>query len=195
MPDISKVMTDRGDPTRAREARFTEVFTECYGSVLAFARRRLDESLAQDVVAETFLIAWRRFDELRTDPLPWLYRIASNVVANQRRADARRDRLDARARLERATTSIDPSQSLTESASLAAAFASLTDQDREVLRLAHWEGLGAAAGGTVLGCAPSTFKVRLHRARRRFAKALTDESRSDLSVAGLSQPHPTKETS
>jgi hypothetical protein len=68
------------DVTRAaREQRFTALFSECYAPVLAFARRRLEPDAAQDVVAETFLTAWRLQDRITGEPLPWLYRIAGHA--------------------------------------------------------------------------------------------------------------------
>jgi DNA-directed RNA polymerase specialized sigma24 family protein len=71
-------MGDQRTPARSREQRFTELFTVCYGPILAFARRRLDPDLAQDIVADTFLTAWRRFDELSGEPLPWLYGVETS---------------------------------------------------------------------------------------------------------------------
>src|SRR3954451_3560620 len=81
------------------EQRFTTLFTEHYDLILAFARRRVEPDLAQDIVAETFLTAWRHLDDLQGEPLPWLYRVASHAIANQRRGASRRRRLDDRAGL------------------------------------------------------------------------------------------------
>src|SRR2546423_14324558 len=83
-PDLYAVMSERWPP-QVREQRFTRLFAECYGPVLAFARRRLGPDLAQDVVAETVLTAWRRLDDLTAEPPPWLYRNAGPPVADQRR--------------------------------------------------------------------------------------------------------------
>jgi RNA polymerase sigma-70 factor, ECF subfamily len=162
----------------SREQRFTELFTNCYGPVLAFARRRLGPDLAQDVVAETFLTAWRRIDELTDEPLPWLYRVASHAIANQRRALARRQRLADRARRMSADAAVpDHAESVAETNRLAAAFEALGEHDREVLRLVSWEGLGSADAAAVLGCSVSAFKVRLHRARRRLSRSLGERGR------------------
>jgi RNA polymerase sigma-70 factor, ECF subfamily len=65
--------------------------------VLAHALRRTDAGAAHDAVAETFLVAWRRFDEVPRDPLPWLYGVARRVLADQRRAGRRRASLQGRA--------------------------------------------------------------------------------------------------
>jgi DNA-directed RNA polymerase specialized sigma24 family protein len=64
-----------------REARFDECFRQHYAHVLAYALRRLpDRSAAEDVAAETFLVAWRRLDDIPGDPLPWLLGIARHVT-------------------------------------------------------------------------------------------------------------------
>lgn len=196
VPDLYREMDELDAPSRFREQRFTELFIECHGPVLAFALRRLDSDLAQDVVAETFLTAWRHFDELSGDPLPWLYRVASHAIANQRRARARRQRLDDRARLLSGDVhSADHARAVAESSRLAAAFASLTERDREVLRLAMWEGLDSTAAATVLGCSAGAFKVRLHRARRRLSRSLGEDCIPEDSTPARSAAIPRKGTS
>jgi RNA polymerase sigma factor (sigma-70 family) len=169
----------RGSPEdRARQ--FTELFGTYYGPVLAYARRRVGVDLAQDVVAETFLAAWSKLDELPPCPLPWLYRTAHYMLANQRRTLARRGRLDDRARMLLPGTDIagDHSELIAADMELAAAFRSLAEADREVLQLAAWEDLTIAEIGTVLGCSAAAAKARLYRARRRLAIKLAD--RGDL---------------
>jgi DNA-directed RNA polymerase specialized sigma24 family protein len=76
MPDVNAVMNENRSAAAGIEARFTEVFGVCYQPVLAYARRRVGADLAQDVVAEAFMAAWRNFAELPPEPLPWLYRAA-----------------------------------------------------------------------------------------------------------------------
>lgn len=78
------------------ERRFTELHRRHYVDVLRFVRRRLDAETTGDVVAETFLVAWRRLEEVPADPLPWLYGVARNAVANRRRSTGRQDRLQQR---------------------------------------------------------------------------------------------------
>lgn len=174
---------------RAREQRFTRLFSECYPPVLAFARRRLGPDLAQDVVAETFLTAWRRLDEVTGEPLPWLYRIAGHAVANQRRSQARRSRLDDRARrLANEGSAPDPADAVSERGLLVGAFNSLSERDREVLRLVTWEGLSTKDAAFALGCSATAFKVRLHRARHRLAGLVGDERATDAPLVALDPP-------
>lgn len=116
-------------------------------------QRRVGADLAQEVVADTFLAAWRNIHELPPDPVPWLYRAAHFAVANQRRTLARRGRLDERARLLAASDiASDHSDQVTTDMELAAAFRVLSEADREVLRLAAWEGLSIEEIGVVVGC-------------------------------------------
>lgn len=74
-------MNETGASPQDRARQFTELFGSCYAPVLAYARRRVGGDLAQDVVAETFLAAWRSLDDLPPAPLPWLYRAARFAVA------------------------------------------------------------------------------------------------------------------
>jgi DNA-directed RNA polymerase specialized sigma24 family protein len=69
-------------------ARFEAIYREHFASVEAYARRRLS-TRADDVVAETFLVAWRRFDQVPEDALPWLYGVARRVASDVRRSSAR----------------------------------------------------------------------------------------------------------
>ena len=155
-------MNDTGSSAECRARQFTDLFRTYYGPVLAYARRRVGADLAQDVVAETFLAAWRNLHELPPQSLPWLYRAAHFAIANQRRTLARRGRLDDRARLHASgVTAADHSELIAADMELAAAFRSLSEADREVLRLAAWEGLTVAEIGRVIGCSAVAAKARL----------------------------------
>jgi RNA polymerase sigma factor (sigma-70 family) len=155
-------------PTRAN--RFEVLFREHYPAVRAYASRRATEELAQDVIAETFLIAWRRFDELPGDPLPWLYGVARRVLANQRRSAGRG------AALERKLVSAaspnghdDLAERVGDAELMRFALGRLSEQDREALMLVAWEGLDGARAARAAGCSRGAFAVRLHRARSRLA--------------------------
>ena len=161
---------------RAREeAELEALWRAWHRHVLAYALRRTDPAMAEEVVADTFAIAWRRMDELPDQPLPWLLGVARRVLANLRRGERRRGALLDRLRREPPPVS---QAGLGERGEVLAALASLPERDREALLLHAWEGLDHAGAGTVIGCSPEAFAVRLHRARKRFERALADVDRA-----------------
>src|ERR1700732_2486194 len=86
-------MADSSDRSDARSSRFGEVFAESFATVRPYVVRRADAAVVDDVLSETFLVAWRRIDAVPEDALPWLLGVARRVLANQRRAQARRGAL------------------------------------------------------------------------------------------------------
>lgn len=131
------------------------------------------------MIAETFLAAWRRLDDVPDGDaaLLWLYGTARRVLANHRRGESRRSALAARLRGELAvrheSAATDP-----RAEAIRAAFAALKPADREVIALASWEGLTGPQIATVLGCSSTAARLRLHKARKRLAQLLgtTDET-------------------
>ena len=156
----------------SRLARFDALFTEHQRPVLAYAMRRTQTLAdAEDVAAETFTIAWRKFDAIPADePLPWLYAVARRVLANHRRGNGRRERLAALLRVEDVATPMRAGEDRDGPAF--AALASLSPADQELLRLVAWEELGNQQIAAVLGITPNAVAIRLHRARARYADAL-----------------------
>jgi RNA polymerase sigma-70 factor, ECF subfamily len=160
--------------------RFEAIFAANYDALVRYAIRRVGVDGADEVVAETFLVAWRRLDDVPDHALPWLYATARRTIANELRRRRRAQRLGHRIDANAAPTSIDPADAVPERLQLQAAFAGLSERDREVLRLAEWERLAPADAALVLGCRAATYTVRLHRARRRLARALDpDPSRPE----------------
>ena len=151
------------------DAELEELWHEWHRHVLAYALRRADPVTAEDVVAETFTVAWRRLGDVPERPLPWLLGVARRVLANQRRGERRRGALVDRLGVESRAAAGAPDQQ--EGLALTA-LASLGERDREALLLHAWEGLDHAEAGTVMGCSAATYAVRLHRARRRFEREL-----------------------
>jgi RNA polymerase sigma-70 factor (ECF subfamily) len=150
--------------------------------VHTYALRRSDPETAQEVAAETFLIAWRRRHEMPSQPLPWLYGIARRVLMNEHRAANRRNALGARLA---AGASRDPDAAGDDR--ILEALGALGEGDREALLLSAWEGLSAREAGAVLQCSAATFAVRLHRARGRLSRAL-EQTQTDLEPAHASGP-------
>ena len=158
---------------------FERLFRDHHAAVHRYAAWRVAPDAVQDVVSETFLVAWRRFEDLRGDPLPWLLGIARRTAANQRRAGARRDALAERLSAEPAS---DQHGSGVDRG-LLRALAALGERDREALMLVAWDGLDKQAAAAVMGCSKAAFAVRLHRARRRLARGLALESADCLEMA------------
>jgi RNA polymerase sigma factor (sigma-70 family) len=155
------------------ERRFEKMYRQYEPKVLAYALRRASPELAKDAVAETFLAAWRRLDDLPEDPLPWLISAARKALSNQRRSAGRQVRLAARlsglvsAEAERADVH-DP-------AAVRTALERLRPSEREALLLIGWDGLSPSQAARSLQCSATAFRVRLHRARRAFGHLLADE--------------------
>lgn len=163
------------DEPTDREERFTRLYRRYQPQILAYARRRMPEPDAGEVVADAFTVAWRHLDDVPPEPLPWLYRLASNAASNQWRRNSRWARLQDRVRA-RSRPEISPDLAVAAVGmdALTTALSTLTAADREVLLLAGWEGLVGEHLAQALGCSTSTAKTRLHRARRRLERLLAD---------------------
>jgi len=155
---------------QAREARFTSLYEAHYSAVRAYAWRR-EPDTADDVVAETFTLAWQRLERVPTESLPWLIGIARNVRLNQDRGERRRRDREMRSAESEDATSF--TEGLEARSTLTDALGRLSERDREVLLLAAWEGLDRPGLATALECSKTTAGVRLHRARKRLAAALS----------------------
>jgi RNA polymerase sigma-70 factor (ECF subfamily) len=167
--DVTGVMPSDGSPDD--EQRFTALYRQHHARVHDFARRRVGRDLAQEVVAETFLVAWRRIDDVPDVAMPWLFRVALYEIANLRRRRNTAARLhDAlRARHGEPVAGEEAGDVTDLARTVALAFAALPERDQEILRLAAWEQLSSVEGATVLGCSVSAYRMRLHRARERLA--------------------------
>jgi RNA polymerase sigma factor (sigma-70 family) len=164
---------------------FGTIFDRYYPGIHGFASRRLGRDLADDVAAETFLVAfdrWQRYDTAYDSARPWLFGIASNLIAGHQRAEARRYR--ALARADQVTTG-DPDgaggpadrvvlrlDAQAVRAQLAAALEEIAPADREVVLLIAWGDLTSEEVARALEIPAGTVRSRLHRARRRLRAAL-----------------------
>jgi RNA polymerase sigma-70 factor (ECF subfamily) len=149
------------------ELVFERLYREFGPDVLAFCRRRVASDVADDVAAETFLVVWRRLSDVPRSPRGWLLGIARLTLANQQRGARRRDALVARVAADRDATlgSADPRPVIE-------ALSCLSVHDQEALLLSAWDGLSSKEAAQVVGCTPTAFRLRLHRARRRFERVL-----------------------
>lgn len=156
------------DDTRER---FERLFRDNHTMVRAFVRRRVPADAVDDVVSETFLVAWRRLDRVPEAPLPWLLGIARNVVGTEARGRTRRYRLWLKAQSE-CVEGRESSGVETSVGPVITALAGLRERDREALTLVAWDELSPAEAADVLGEPRTRFRVRLHRAGKRLRAAL-----------------------
>ena len=175
--------------------RFEAIFRSHADVVRAYVLRRADPDEAEDVVADTFLVAWRRLDDVPEQARPWLLGVARRVLANRRRGADRllsvTDRLTEREQRRPPDGANDEADlRLT----LGPALDRLPEKEQEALCLLAWEGLTAQEAAAVVGCTQATFAVRLHRARRRLATLIADEATGPLDTGrGAASRHPDRE--
>jgi RNA polymerase sigma factor (sigma-70 family) len=172
--------------------RFEAVFDRHYRHIYAYAARRLGGSLAEDVAAETFLIAFDRrtqYDVSRHDARPWLYGIASNLIARHGRAEVRQYRALTRSRTDavvdgHADMVAGRLDAQAVRGPLARALAKLAAAERDVLLLVAWAGLSCQEAAIALDIPAGTARSRLHRARKAMRAALgMNDSILDSEVA------------
>jgi RNA polymerase sigma-70 factor (ECF subfamily) len=161
---------------------FRRLFDCAYRPLLAYALRRTQRlEDAEEIVADTLLVAWRRRVDMPNgaEAIPWLYGVARRLIANQRRGEGRRRRLERT--LEAATPATLDQWELAEAAdemrAVIAASRRLRDDDQEVLRLAAWEGLSGEQIAVSLGCSENAAALRLRRARQRLREELLKADR------------------
>ncbi|MFG2004234.1 RNA polymerase sigma factor [Spirillospora sp. NPDC048911] len=164
-------------PPDERRRRFERVYAAHQAQILGYAlRRTADPQDAADVLAETFLIAWRKLDDVPAGEAAklWLYGVARRVLANHHRGERRRSALvgDLAGQLRIDLASHRPPRPEGDRAAIAAAFGELSEGERELLSLVGWEGLDHGEIAAVLGCSRNAVRIRLYRARRRFARGL-----------------------
>ncbi len=152
---------------------FDDLFRTTYPRVRAYARTMASPADADDVVAETYAVAWRRQRDIPRDAaLGWLFGVARRVLANERRSQRRFAALRGLLGVERNIDVPDPAEQIADPA-LRAALLSLAPLDREAVILTAWFDLSSADAAQALGITPAAFRMRTTRARRRLRAELT----------------------
>lgn len=157
--------------------RFQALYAEHHARVYAYAVSRVGRQLADEVVSEVFLVAWRRLADVPAPALPWLLTVARNTASSQFRGSARQRSISAEMRAwvtEAELSEPDVADAVSERLSVLTALAALPEADRELLTLVAWHGLKPNEAARVVGCSTATYFVRLHRARRRLERAMAD---------------------
>ncbi|MGF7120677.1 RNA polymerase sigma factor [Rhodococcus sp. BE178] len=163
------------------EARFTELYRQLYRRVWAYAARRAPDQIAQEATDEAFLIAWKKLDQLPTDPLPWLLVATRHALSEHRRREDKQLTLiewAASGSLLSPPTAPGADDAALERLSVLAALQTLSEQDRETLMLTVWDGLSYRQSAEAVRCSTTAFAVRHHRARRRLSAALAIQDSS-----------------
>jgi RNA polymerase sigma-70 factor (ECF subfamily) len=164
--------------------QFAAVFRRHAAEIQRYVVRRLGADAAEDVVADTFLTAFRlrsRYQPDRPDARPWLYGIATNLIGRHRRAEVRQYRALARTGVDPVTEPFTDGADARvsaggESRRLAAALAALPAGQRDALLLQAWGDLTYEQAAVALGVPIGTVRSRLSRARGRLRQALKDVS-------------------
>jgi RNA polymerase sigma-70 factor (ECF subfamily) len=161
--------------------RFTALYEQTRSRVYGFAVSHAGRQLADEIVSEVYLVAWRRLADIPLPELPWLLAVARNVAAQQFRSTVRQRSIAAELRAwttEVELTAGDVGEAVAERQAVLAALAMLSASDRDLLTLVAWHGLAPAQAAQVVGCSTAAYFVRLHRARRRLERALHGRARA-----------------
>jgi len=151
------------------ERRFERLWVEHSDSVWSFAARRVGPDLADDIVAETFLVAWRRLQQC--SGRPWLLAVARNIIGTTCRTDQRRGRLVERIR--NLPQPVRSESSIAQREIIVAALSRLDDDLLEAVLLVGLDHLSPRDAAAVAGCGRSTFRMRLLRGRRELRRQMS----------------------
>jgi RNA polymerase sigma factor (sigma-70 family) len=172
------------------EPEFEQLFREHAPEILGYLRRRGAGDSASDLLAEAFLIAWRRRQDLPDNyRRAWLFATARRLLLAQQRNQPTVQMPDLEAPSVSATPAGNPTAEVVR-----AVLAALPEVDRELLTMTAWEHLPVAEAGRALGLNSSAARVRLHRVRRRLAgdprlRELIDAADSPQVIPQGSAPH------
>lgn len=154
---------------------YSRLVREHSRALLRYSLRRLsDPTSCEDVVAETFLIAWRRWADLPAPgrELAWLYGIAFRVLSNQRRSRDRRERLHTRLALERDPQSAGDDGDEPDTEPILRAIGALRTSERELLEFVYWERLTYRDIAFIVGVSENAVGIRINRAKRNLRTLL-----------------------
>lgn len=174
-----------------REQAFRALYETAYPDVLKFVQRRAQPDHAEDVVADAFLVVWRRLDELprsHDDARAWVFGITRNILLNSQRGEQRRHALGVRLAEAATLRFTDPdADGVVSRVDLGGAWRLLSEVHQEVLSLAVFEELRAPQAAAVLDISPVAFRLRLSRARRALRLHLDHLPGSVGSPAGVAE--------
>ncbi|MEU6347294.1 sigma-70 family RNA polymerase sigma factor [Streptomyces sp. NPDC046977] len=174
----------------ARDHALEALYTAHADRVLGYLRHRTDRETAEEILSETFVLAWHKYGAVPDDALPWLLASARRLLANRVRSDRRYLAATARmAALADRPGSEEVGEAIGTRSEVVAALLTLSETDREALLLSAWYDLTARQAAAVTGCTAAAFAVRLHRARKRFRAALTGADPAEPVPGTPRHPH------
>ncbi|HEY3844919.1 MAG TPA: RNA polymerase sigma factor [Acidimicrobiales bacterium] len=197
-PAIRNPRTDAQaiEPQVADAAAFTVIFERHFAAVFTYLARRVGVSEAEDLASQAFVIAFERRSRYEPHPsgvLPWLYGIATNLVANHRRSEMRALRVMARQHpIDASAVDVDVERMFeragaeSEYQQLVLALADLSDELRDTIVLFAWADLSYDEISAALGIAPGTVGSRISRARQILAQTIQHQ-RSEPPNGGMSR--------
>ncbi len=162
------------ESTSTSTSTFESFYREHYGAISRYIARRVSPSSHDEIVAATFVVAWRKFADVDDPSLSWLYRIASYEVAHERRRIGRHPQAAELNDLQ--LTDMSPLEDVFD---VSRAFSQLSESDAELLRLVYWENLSRDEIAEVLATSVNAVNVRYHRALGRLAGAVNRQSHAD----------------
>jgi RNA polymerase sigma-70 factor (ECF subfamily) len=154
-----------------RQARFEALAPRLIEPLRRYLARRTDPATADDVLADTLLVCWRRLDDVPDEALPWAYGVARKCLANAARSGRRQERVAAKIAVVDPPAESTPAPGERDGAVIEALDAMRTE-DAELLRLWAWERLAPGEIATVLGISSNAASIRLHRAREKLREEL-----------------------
>lgn len=165
-----------------RELAFIAIYKASYPSVYKFVCRRVESTdVAEEIAADVFRVVWQKWADDSHPDLAYLLTVARNLVGNAYRSRDRRQALQEKQR----TTAVQRFGDESENVAVQDAMMRLREQDRDILQLAYWDGLGTAEIAGVLQCSESAAKVRLHRARTAFRRQMPAGAESTTKKMGV----------
>jgi RNA polymerase sigma-70 factor (ECF subfamily) len=163
-----------------KEQELIALHAEHFSRIYKYIAYRInDRDRAEELANDVFRIVWEKQPE-EPPGLGWLIATARNVLGNEYKGRRRREQLMERLAEEARINGTDGDQSQQDN--VADILARLKDKDREILMLAYWDDLTTAELAESLGCSPSAAAVRLHRARKAFAKAAPQQLMTEREV-------------
>jgi RNA polymerase sigma-70 factor (ECF subfamily) len=158
------------------KSAFDAFYLQYYALIVRFAERRIDGGRAEDIAAETFAIAWRRFDEASPPGLAWLYQTARNLSGSAYRTRKKEQQLTERLYSDSRGTGHEPGIDVLD------ALQQLAPKYREALQLTYWESLTAAEVAVVVGCSEPAAWKRISRAKAELREILALNDRKEARI-------------